>query len=178
MSSCFDNLNEHMKLITKIKALAKSNRMFSVIFRIVLITFEFLLKVFVTLFEPLKNIALLLSGAFIALAYLHYSGYLNSIKDKIIPAQPTIVSYSCDDSSTSLGDLEYSMRVVVNVRNIGGSGNVVVEADGYQGTGRWTKSEMFHMNHQQTSKITLIFDEVSLFGGDARCSARTFAYSK
>lgn len=167
-----------MGMIEKIKTVIKSHKALRLLTQSILILIEYFLKVFVILFEPMKNIGLILLGVIVTIGYLHYSGYLNSITDEIIPAKPKIVSFSCDDTSTNLGDLEYSMRVVVNVRNMGGSGNVVIEADGYQGRDKWTKSEMIYMNPQQTSKITITFDEVSLFGGDSKCSARAFAHSK
>lgn len=167
-----------MNLKDRIKAIAQSNKTIGIIFQVVLKLLELILKLFRILFEPLKNVALLLAGAILTFGYLYFSGYLNSIADKVMPAQPTIVSYTCNDHSSSLGNLEYSMQVVVNVRNKGGSGNVVVVADGYQENDRWTKSEMIYMKPQQTSEVILTFDEISLFGGDVRCSARTFAYSK
>ncbi|TGK23338.1 hypothetical protein EHQ05_19345 [Leptospira yasudae] len=167
-----------MKLIEKIKVTIKSRKILNRVAQGALIIIEYLLKGFVLLFEPMKNIGLILLGAVATIAYLHYSGYLNSITDKIVPAEPRIVSFSCDDNSTNLGNLEYSMRVVANVRNVGGSGNVVIEADGYQGQDKWTKSEMIYMSPQQTSNVIITFDEVSLFGGGSRCSVRAFAYSK
>ncbi|MGJ4748134.1 hypothetical protein ACQV5M_17375 [Leptospira sp. SA-E8] len=126
----------------------------------------------------MKNIGLIILLAGGAFGYLYYSGYLNSIRDHVIPPNPTVVSNRCDDMSTDIGNFEYSLRVITNIRNLGGSGNVVVEAQVTQGDELWTKSEMLYMEPHQTIESIIVFDEVALFNETPRCSVKIYAHGK
>ncbi|WP_246050612.1 hypothetical protein [Leptospira langatensis] len=144
----------------------------------ILLLCELFLKIFQYFYDPLRNLSIFLTGLGLVIGYFYYGGYWSSIANRILPPNPVLVSRSCDDKSTSVGNLEYSVRVVTNVRNTGGSGKVVIEAAIQQGDEQWTKSEMIDMEPHQTTESVIVFDEVSLFDVTPSCSVKVFAYGK
>jgi len=86
---------------------------------------------------------------------------------------PVLVSKGGDDMSSGL--LEYSARAWAEVRNDGGDGKVVFEVTFMQGSESWKKTTTKFMSAHETTRFELVFDEVSLLGGQSKYRVRAYA---
>jgi len=145
---------------------------------VILYLAEKLLVLYYIIYKPVQRLLIILLIGLIGYFLISYSGHLNSIKENINPPDAQIISSSCDDKSSDLISLEYSIRIKYSVRNIGGNGYVDLEEKIDQQGNVWTKSTRVYLNTNQTAERIQVFDEVSLWGGNFECYVKIVGYSK
>ena len=96
------------------------------------------------------------------------------IKSMFFAPKPVIISKFCDDLSTNVFALEYSAQAKGKVINNGSSGDIVIEVIMHQANNKWRKSEILHLNENETRSFKIVFDEVELVKGDIYCEYITY----
>ena len=96
-----------------------------------------------------------------------------SIYKYLVPPKPEIISSSSDDSFSSI--FEYTTKVIVNVRNNGGDGYVVVKAIVYQDGAKYQKTKQMYLLSYQTERFDFIFDEVEYLKSTPEYIAKTYS---
>ncbi|HOR57908.1 MAG TPA: hypothetical protein PLV82_04645 [bacterium] len=110
---------------------------------------------------------LLLGGLIYVLVH---QGYI--LKEYSKP-KPIVVSSKFDDSSSKF--MEYSGKLVVEVRNEGGKGGIILEAEVQQGEESWKKTQNLYVNSNDTVTYEVIFDEVKMMGAKPKVNFNVFA---
>ena len=99
-----------------------------------------------------------------------------AIFSKIVPVKPEVKNVELSDKSSKLFD--YSVSVSGWIVNRGGDGIVVVEADCFQDDNRYTKTKRVSLLAQESQPFEIIFDEVTLLGGEYRASVKAYPLGK
>lgn len=147
--------------------------------KILVAIFKLILDIFKAFFKFLIEIRFILTGLillFILISFSHKikeSKFINSLFNVIKIADPKVISYGCDDSTSTL--FEYSVVIKGSIRNEGGDGNIVIEAILYQGTKNLKKTEKYHISEFETIDFRIVFDEAELLGDKISCTVSTYA---
>ncbi|MFH1226829.1 MAG: hypothetical protein V1701_02860 [Planctomycetota bacterium] len=83
----------------------------------------------------------------------------------VLPPNPVIVSASDNTGGSTLTD--YCRTIVAQIRNDGGSGDVVVEITYSEGARSWTKSRRESFTTNETKSVSMVFNEATL-GGEGK----------